>query len=92
MPSVELEKMINERGISSRTMRTAKRRIGGRLVTEKDGTAWVCSLRDWQEEHGKHGKDGKVFIDISQFTVLLEPLWVSAEFLLLSTDPITCAN
>ena len=24
---------------------------------------------------------------IPQFTVLLEPLWVSAEFLLLSTDP-----
>lgn len=24
---------------------------------------------------------------ISKFTVLLEPLWVSAEFLLLSTDP-----
>ena len=25
---------------------------------------------------------------ISKFTVLLEPLWVSAEFLLLSTDPL----
>ena len=46
MPSAELEKMVNERGISSRTMRTAKSRIGDRLVTEKDGTAWVCYLRD----------------------------------------------
>jgi hypothetical protein len=46
MPSAELEKVVNERGISSRTMRTAKSRIGDRLVTEKDGTAWVCYLRD----------------------------------------------
>ena len=43
MPSAELEKAVNERGISSRTMRTAKSRIGYRLVTEKDGTAWVCT-------------------------------------------------
>ena len=42
MPSAELEKAVNDRGISSRTMRTAKSRIGDRLVTEKDGTAWVC--------------------------------------------------
>ena len=41
MPSAELEKAVNERGISSRTMRTAKSRIGDRLVTEKDGTASV---------------------------------------------------
>ena len=27
---------------------------------------------------------------ISKFTVLLKPLWVSAEFLLLSTGPIYC--
>ena len=33
-------------GFASRTMRTAKSRIGDRLVTEKDGTAWVCYLRD----------------------------------------------
>ena len=46
MPSAELEKTVNERGISSRTMRTAKSRIGDRLATEKDGTAWVCYLRD----------------------------------------------
>ena len=46
MPSAELEKTVNERGISSRTMRTAKSRIGDRLVTEKDGMAWVCYLRD----------------------------------------------
>ena len=46
MPSAELKKTVNERGISSRTMRTAKSRIGERLVTEKDGTAWVCYLRD----------------------------------------------
>lgn len=46
MPSSELEKAVNERGISSRTMRTAKSRIVDRLVTEKDGTAWVCYLRD----------------------------------------------
>ena len=46
MPSAELEKAVNDRGISSRTMRTAKSRIGDRLVTEKDGTAWVCYLRN----------------------------------------------
>ena len=46
MPSAELEKAVNDRGISSRTMRTAKSRIGDRLVTEKDGTTWVCYLRD----------------------------------------------
>ena len=46
MTSAELEKAVNERGISSRTMRTAKSRIGDRLVTEKDGTAWVCYLRN----------------------------------------------
>ena len=44
--TTELEKAVNERGISSRTMRTAKSRIGDRLVTEKDSTAWVCYLRD----------------------------------------------
>ena len=38
--------LVKQRGISSRTMRTAKSRIGDRLVTEKDGTAWVCYLRD----------------------------------------------
>ncbi len=60
MPSAELEKAVNERGISSRTMRTAKSRIGDRLVTEKDGTAWVCYLRRlttgtrqaWQRRQG----------------------------------------
>ena len=72
MPSAELEKTVNERGIFSRTMRTAKSRIGDRLVTEKDGTAWVCYLRDWQQEHGKRGKDGKVFID----TLMLPPCLV----------------
>ena len=46
MPSAELDKAVNARGISSRTMRTAKSRIVDRLVTEKDGTAWVCYLRD----------------------------------------------
>lgn len=45
MPSAELEKAVNDRGISSRTLRTAKNRIGDRLVTEKNGTAWVCYLR-----------------------------------------------
>ena len=46
MPSAEPEKAIKDRGISSRTIRTAKSRIGNRLVTEKDGTAWVCYLQD----------------------------------------------
>ena len=46
MLSAELEKAVNDRGISSRTMRTAKSRIGDRLVTEKDDTAWVCYLRN----------------------------------------------
>ena len=45
MPSAELEKAVNDQGISSRTLRTAKSRIGDSLVTEKDGTAWVCYLR-----------------------------------------------
>ena len=42
----KFEKAVNEHGISSRTMRTAKSRIGDRLVTEKDSTAWVCYLRN----------------------------------------------
>lgn len=45
MPSTELEQAIKERGISARTMRTAKKRIGDRLVTEKNGTGWLCYLR-----------------------------------------------
>ena len=47
MPSAELEKAVNERGISSRTMRTAKSRIGDRLVTEKDGTASTAEMVRW---------------------------------------------
>ena len=46
MPSAELEKAVNDRGISSRTMRTAKSRIGDRLVTEKNGASWRCYLRE----------------------------------------------
>lgn len=46
MTSAELEKTVNECGISSRTMRTAKSRIGDRLVTENDDTALVCYLQD----------------------------------------------
>lgn len=45
LPSVELEKAVNDRGISSRTLRTAKKRIGDQLVTEKTGSGWVCYLR-----------------------------------------------
>ena len=45
LPSAELEKAVNDRGISSRTLRTAKSRIGDRLVTEKNGAGWVCYLR-----------------------------------------------
>ena len=59
MPSAELEKAVNDRGISSRTMRTAKSRIGDRLVTEKDGTAWVSiseadagTRQAWQRRQG----------------------------------------
>lgn len=50
MPSAELEKAVNERGISSRTMRTAKSRIGDRLVTEKEGTASPVCRSTAQEE------------------------------------------
>ena len=46
MPSAELEKAVNDRSISSRTMRTAKSRIGDRLVTEKNGASWICYLRE----------------------------------------------
>ena len=46
IPSAELEKAVNDRGISSRTLRTAKSRIGDRLVTEKNGAGWVCYLRE----------------------------------------------
>ncbi|WP_417110557.1 AAA family ATPase [Hominenteromicrobium sp.] len=45
LPSAELEKAVNDRGISSRTLRTAKSRIGDRLVTERNGAGWVCYLR-----------------------------------------------
>ena len=46
IPSAELEKAVNDRGISSRTLRTAKSRIGDRFVTEKTGAGWVCYLRE----------------------------------------------
>lgn len=46
VPGAELEKAVNDRGISSRTMRTAKSRIGDRLVTEKNGASWICHLRE----------------------------------------------
>ena len=46
IPSAELEKAVNDRGISSRTLRTAKSRIGDRLVTEKNDAGWVCYLRE----------------------------------------------
>ena len=46
IPSAELEKAVNDRGISSRTLRTAKSRIGDRLVTEKNGAGWVRYLRE----------------------------------------------
>ena len=46
MPSAELEKAVNDRGISSRTLRTAKSRIGDRLVTAKNSAGWVCYLRN----------------------------------------------
>ena len=46
IPSAELEKAVNDLGISSRTLRTAKSRIGDRLVTEKNGAGWVCYLRN----------------------------------------------
>ena len=61
MPSAELEKAVNERGISSPTMRTAKSRIGDRLVTEKDGTAWVCYLPEGTDRSLRRaGRGGKV--------------------------------
>ena len=46
LPSAELEKAVNDRGISSRTLRTAKSRIGDKLVTEKNAAGWVCYLRE----------------------------------------------
>ena len=50
-------------------------RMGGQVDVYKR-QAWVCYLRDWQQEHGKRGKDGKVFID----TLMLPPclLYTSA--------------
>ena len=50
MLSAELEQAVNDRGTSSHTMRTAKSRIGDRLVTEKNGASWIFYLR---EQHRK---------------------------------------
>lgn len=45
MASSDLEKAVIEKGISSRTFRTAKSHIGDRLVTEKTGSGWMCYLK-----------------------------------------------
>ena len=56
--SAELEKAVNERGFFTHH-ENGEESYRDRLVTEKDGTAWVCYLHR-QQEHGKRGKDGKV--------------------------------
>ncbi len=45
MPSAELEKTVNERGISAQTVRTAKQSLGNKLVSERSGTQWLLSLK-----------------------------------------------
>lgn len=45
MASSDLGKAVIEKGISSRTFRTAKSHIGDRLVTEKTGSGWMCYLK-----------------------------------------------
>ena len=45
MLSADIDKAAAQRGISARTVRTAKQSLGNKLVSERSGTQWLLSLK-----------------------------------------------
>ena len=43
--SADIDKAAVQRGISARTVRTAKQSLGNKLVSERSGTQWLLSLK-----------------------------------------------
>ena len=45
MLSADVDKAAAQRGISTRTVRTAKQSLGNKLISERSGTQWLLSLK-----------------------------------------------
>ncbi|MFR6235658.1 MAG: AAA family ATPase [Blautia sp.] len=45
MLSADIDKAAAQRGISARTVRTAKQSLGNKLISERSGTQWLLSLK-----------------------------------------------
>lgn len=45
MLSADIDKAAAQRGISARTVRTAKQSLGHKLISERSGTQWLLSLK-----------------------------------------------
>ena len=45
MLSADIDKAAAQRGISARTVRTAKQSLGNKLISERNGTQWLLSLK-----------------------------------------------
>ena len=45
MLSADIDKAADQRGISARTVRTAKQSLGNKLISERSGTQWLLSLK-----------------------------------------------
>ncbi|MFR8779060.1 MAG: topoisomerase, partial [Enterocloster sp.] len=45
MLSADIDKAAARRGISARTVRTAKQSLGNKLISERSGTQWLLSLK-----------------------------------------------
>ena len=45
MLSADIDKAASQRGISARTVRTAKQSLGNKLISERSGTQWLLSLK-----------------------------------------------
>ena len=45
MLSADIDKAATQRGISARTVRTAKQSLGNKLISQRSGTQWLLSLK-----------------------------------------------
>lgn len=45
MLSADIDKAAAQRGISARTVRTAKQSLGNKLISQRSGTQWLLSLK-----------------------------------------------
>ena len=45
MLSADIDKVAAQRGISTRTVRSAKQSLGNKLISERSGTQWLLSLK-----------------------------------------------